>query len=175
MNQKIEINSLYTKKNNTPGLQSPAPRRRILDELSWEDRQKVLGFSMSKINQLNKKDLLREISLPTPSPFNQIKINQVKRLEAEDFNVNIDEALKKLARGGDDYSSMRDYSKSLIKRFDSDNDGIISFQELCDGLKQFDINLALKDRISLMKKLDINSDGQISDIELYNAISTVES
>ena len=56
-----------------------------------------------------------------------MKINQVRKFEAEEVNVNIDEALKKLARGGDDFSSMRDYSKSLIKRFDSDNDGIISF------------------------------------------------
>jgi hypothetical protein len=36
------------------------------------------------------------------------------------------------------------------------------------------INLALKDRVSLMKKLDMNRDGEISDVELYRALQTVD-
>lgn len=43
------------------------------------------------------------------------------------------------------------------------NDGIISFEELCDGLKSFGISLSLKDRVSLMKRLDLNNDGELSE------------
>jgi Ca2+-binding EF-hand superfamily protein len=86
----------------------------------------------------------------------------------------VDEALKKLAHGGDDYPGLKEYSRALIKKWDNDNDGIISFQELCDGLKALDINLQLKDRVQLMKRLDMNTDGEITDIELYKAFSGVE-
>jgi hypothetical protein len=59
---------------------SPAPHKRgILDELNWEDRQKVLSFSMAKINQLKKEDLIKAITLPQASPM-FTKINQVRRL-----------------------------------------------------------------------------------------------
>jgi Ca2+-binding EF-hand superfamily protein len=54
---------------------------------------------------------------------------------------------------------MRDYARALITRFDRDLDGLITFQELCDGLDQFDIDLSLKDKMSLMKKLDVDADG----------------
>jgi Ca2+-binding EF-hand superfamily protein len=37
-----------------------------------------------------------------------------------------------------------------------------------------EINLALKDRVALMKKLDMNRDGEISENELYKALSTVD-
>ena len=87
---------------------------------------------------------------------------------------SIDEALKKLARAGDDFSNMRDYARVLVKRFDKNLNGIISFQELCDGLTSMDIILSLKDRVALMKKLDMNRDGEISDTEIYRALSTVE-
>lgn len=82
--------------------------------------------------------------------------------------------MRKLIKAGSDYSSLRDWSKALIRKFDQDMDGIISFQELCDGLKSMEINLALKERVALMKKLDMNRDGEISDTELYKALSSVE-
>jgi Ca2+-binding EF-hand superfamily protein len=69
---------------------------------------------------------------------------------------------------------MKDYARALIKRFDTDNDGVITFQELCEGLKQFDIDLPLNQRIGLMKKLDVDKDGEITDIELTRALKTVE-
>ena len=96
-----------------------------------------------------------------------------KRNLFEDSN-QIDEALKKIARAGDDFSSMRDYARALIKRFDGNNDGVITFQELCDGLRTFDIDLPLKDRIALMRKLDVDKDGEITEIELGRALSTVD-
>jgi len=86
----------------------------------------------------------------------------------------IDDALKKIAKAGEDFVSMKDYSRALIKRFDTDNDGVITFQELCDGLRHFDIELALKERMALMKKLDVDRDGEITHVELSKALQTVE-
>ncbi len=57
------------------GLFSPDPRKKILDELPWEDRQKILGYSMAKINKLNRDDLLKELSIPGESPYNSSSIN----------------------------------------------------------------------------------------------------
>ncbi len=62
----------------------------------------------------------------------------------------------------------------MIKRFDSDNDGVITFQELCDGLESFDIDLSIKDRMALMRKLDVDADGEITEIELSRALHTVD-
>lgn len=127
---------------------------------------------MAKLNTLRKDDILRAISLPDPSPHGQNA--GIKRFVGSD-EPSVDEALKKLARAGDDYQNLREYARALIKRWDTNYDGAISFQELCDGMKAMDIHLALKDRVALMKKLDLNRDGELSDIELYKAISTVES
>ncbi len=55
-------------------------------------------------------------------------------------------ALKKLASGAEEHGSMRDYVKFLMKRFDYDGDGIITFNELCEGIKAIHIFLTLKER-----------------------------
>jgi len=41
---------------------------------------------------------------------------------------------------------------------------------LCDGIASLGVSLALKDRVALMKRLDFNNDGEISDIEMYRAL-----
>ena len=61
---------------------------------------------------------------------------------------------------------MKDYAKTLIRKFDKDSDGIISFQELCDGIRNMSILLTQPEREALMKKIDINKDGSISSKEL---------
>jgi Ca2+-binding EF-hand superfamily protein len=86
----------------------------------------------------------------------------------------VNEALKKIARAGEDFSNMRDYARALINRFDRDFDGVITFQELCDGLDSFDIDLSVKDRMALMKKLDVDADGEITEVELARALQTVD-
>jgi Ca2+-binding EF-hand superfamily protein len=68
---------------------------------------------------------------------------------------------------------MRSYAKKLIRKFDRNNDGIISFDELCQGLKTMNIYLTADERDSLMRKLDINQDGEISDTELFEALRAV--
>ena len=68
----------------------------------------------------------------------------------------VDQTLKKIASGAEDYSNMKEYAKTLIKKFDRNGDCIISFKELYEGLKTMNIYLTQKEREALMKKLDIN-------------------
>lgn len=70
---------------------------------------------------------------------------------------------------------MRDYVKNLIDNFDSNGDGYISFDELCEGLRTMHFHLTLREKQGIMKKLDINRDGEISGEELYRILSKVDS
>ena len=135
---------------------------------------------MAKLNKLKKDDILRAVNLPDSSTiFN--RGNLLKRAGSfggsDGFNAGVspvDEALKKIAKAGEDFVSMKDYARALIKRFDNNSDGVITFQELCDGLRQFDIDLPLKQRIALMKKLDVDRDGEITEVELSKVLQSVE-
>ena len=69
---------------------------------------------------------------------------------------------------------MREYVRFLIKKFDFDNDGLVTFNELCDGIKSLNIHLTLKERQALMKALDTNSDGELTADELFNVLSKVD-
>lgn len=79
----------------------------------------------------------------------------------------IDNVLKKIASGAEDYSSMKEYVKDLMNKFDSNYDGFISFEELTNGLRSIKINLTSQEKQSLMKRFDFNSDGEISEDEIY--------
>jgi Ca2+-binding EF-hand superfamily protein len=152
-----------------PDIRTPGPKKGVLNELPWEDQQRIMGYSLAQINKLKRDDLIRAANIPKDSLYQSGKKSYF------DEPSQVDEALKKIARAGDDFSSMRDYARALIKRFDSDNDGVITFQELCDGLRTFDIDLPLKDRIALMHKLDVDKDGEITEVELSRALSSVDS
>jgi Ca2+-binding EF-hand superfamily protein len=51
------------------------------------------------------------------------------------LNASVENALRKIASGSEDYSSMRDFVSFMFKNFDINYDGLISFEELIDGLK----------------------------------------
>ena len=57
---------------------------------------------------------------------------------------------------------MKEYVVILMKRFDGNGDGLITFPELCDGLKKMGMTLTQRERQALMKRLDLNNDGEIS-------------
>ena len=66
---------------------------------------------------------------------------------------------------------MKEYAKHLIRKFDRDNDGIITFQELCDGLLKLNIVISSQDKNALMERLDIDRDGRITHSELIRVLS----
>jgi hypothetical protein len=57
-----------------------------------------------------------------------------------------DIALKKIASGAENYSSMKEYVRILMQQFDSDGDGLIAFNELAEGVRKLNINLTLKEK-----------------------------
>ena len=65
---------------------------------------------------------------------------------------------------------MKDYAKSLIRKFDRDSDGIITFQELCDGLVKMNFNISISEKQALMDRLDIDRDGRITEKEIYRVL-----
>jgi hypothetical protein len=56
-------------------------------------------------------------------------------------NEAVTTCLRKIASGSEEYSSMRAYIKDLMKKFDTNSDGLLSIQELIDGLKKLNIFL----------------------------------
>lgn len=68
----------------------------------------------------------------------------------------VNQTLVKIAGGAADLTNMRQYARELIRRFDTDSDGVISLYELVEGLRGMHIYLNLKEREALMRKLDID-------------------
>lgn len=85
--------------------------------------------------------------------------------------VNIDHVLNIIKKGVEKYSSLDAYVKALMERFDINGDGSISIDELSEGLKSINVTISAKEKLALMKELDKDRDGGISQQELYNALS----
>lgn len=68
---------------------------------------------------------------------------------------------------------MREYVKDLVKKFDSDGDGLLTVQELTDGLRKLNIFLSQREKQSLVGKLDLNRDGEVSEAEILKVLNTV--
>jgi Ca2+-binding EF-hand superfamily protein len=66
---------------------------------------------------------------------------------------------------------MRDYVAVLFKNFDINFDGLISFEELVDGLRALNIILTSQEKAGLMKRFDFNRDGEISEEEVYRVLA----
>ncbi len=62
------------------------------------------------------------------------------------LNEQIDHALRKIASGSEEYSSMKEYVRVIMHTFDQNSDGFISFEELTEGLKKFQIFLTSQEK-----------------------------
>ena len=85
--------------------------------------------------------------------------------------VNTDHVLRLIRKGVQKYSSLREYVDVLVSKFDVDGDGMISFDELAEGLKAIDVKISEKEKLALMRELDKDRDGGIAKHELYNALA----
>ena len=88
--------------------------------------------------------------------------------------INVDQVIKLIRKGSEKYSNMQEYVNMLMQRFDMNQDGFIGFEELGEGLKSIDIRISDKEKLALMKALDQDRDGGISEIELYDALAANE-
>lgn len=57
---------------------------------------------------------------------------------------------------------MQEQVIGLLRIFDLDNDGLISFLELVDGVKALGIQAKKSDMIDLMNRIDVDKDGFIT-------------
>jgi len=63
------------------------------------------------------------------------------KLSKTELQASIEHALRKIASGAEEFSSMKEYVNELFKNFDLNFDGLISFEELVDGLSTINIHL----------------------------------
>ena len=62
-------------------------------------------------------------------------------MDAEIINESVQTALKKIQAGAEGYSNVRDYIQDLVRKFDRNGDGLLTFNELSDGLSKIHIYL----------------------------------
>lgn len=67
-----------------------------------------------------------------------------------------------IKKGVEKYSSLDDYVNALMVRFDTNNDGLISIEELGVGLKSINVKISEKEKLALMKELDLDRDGGLT-------------
>jgi Ca2+-binding EF-hand superfamily protein len=61
----------------------------------------------------------------------------------------------------------------LIRKLDKNKDGMISFIELTEGLREIGIKIFKGEQAALMRRLDEDKDGLIAYEELYRALKSV--
>ena len=86
-------------------------------------------------------------------------------------STTLDSVISKMVQSGKSFPSLKDYAKHLIRKWDKDSDGIITFSELCDGIYKLNIMISQQDKRGLMDLLDIDRDGKITETELFRVLS----
>lgn len=99
------------------------------------------------------------------SPDMKVSFKQ-KELE----RITVDEIIVKVKKGAAKYPSYKHFVSSIMRRYDTDNDGMLNFRELSDGLSNDGIYLTHEEKLVLMKHLDEDCDGVITRDELFHAL-----
>jgi regulator of RNase E activity RraB len=81
-----------------------------------------------------------------------------------------EQILAKVKKFVSHYKSQQEQIIGLLRIFDLDNDGLISYLELVDGVKSLGISAKKNDLLELMEHMDKDKDGFVTQIELYTAM-----
>jgi Ca2+-binding EF-hand superfamily protein len=131
-----------------------------------------IHLTQKEVNALMKKlDLNLDGEVSADEIINVLHSVSGSPSAAKKSGNQVDLAISKLVQSGRIFSNMRDYAVHLIKKWDRDNDGIITFSELCDGLSKMSITLSNADKQGLMHRLDIDRDGRITSDEIFRVLS----
>ncbi len=78
----------------------------------------------------------------------------------------------KLKKGAEKYNSLNEYVNVLFQMFATAGSKYMTFNELMNCLKTFNFNLQHVEKQALMKRIDGDSDNQVSKEEFYNALAS---
>jgi Ca2+-binding EF-hand superfamily protein len=129
-----------------------------------------MGISL---NQKDTESLMKKFDLNRDGEVSSDEILKVLQ-GGNASGPSVDHIILKLAAQGNSFGTMKEYAKSLIRKFDRDSDGIITFQELCDGLSKMNLNVSISEKQALMDRLDLDRDGRITEKEIYRVLQNSE-
>ena len=90
---------------------------------------------------MDRLDLDRDGKITEKEIYRVLQNAEVPHKRLGGISNVIDSTLRKIASGADDSNDMRAYAKKLIRKFDKNSDGLISLNELTQGLKTMNIYL----------------------------------
>lgn len=99
-----------------------------------------------------------------------ISPGKVSLLQKERERISIYDVVEKIKRVAAKYQSLKHYVSSMMRRYDTDGDGYVNFQELSDGLDHDNVRISKEEKLALMKHLDVDCDGTVSREEIFNAL-----
>ena len=115
-----------------------------------------LNMNMNEMQALMKRLDINKDGTISEDEIYKVLVSSAEPMKEHQLPHIIDQTLKKIASAAEDFNNMKGYAQQLIRRFDRDSDGIVSFRELCDGLKGMQIFLSQKEKEGLMQKLDVD-------------------
>ena len=131
-------------------------------------------------NQISKEEFLAALMSTTSVTPVHIKGSgggspavRINRGGDED-DRRVDQALLKIKQGAANYKSLSDYCMDMIRKLDKNKDGMISFIELSEGLREIGIKIFKGEQAAMMRRLGEDKDGLIAYEELYNALRSVQ-
>jgi Ca2+-binding EF-hand superfamily protein len=97
-------------------------------------------------NQISKEEFLTALisaSSTTPLSFKGSGGASPTRMEkgGDEDDRRVDQALSKIKQGAARFKSLSDYCMDLMRKLDKNKDGMISFVELSDGLREIGIKI----------------------------------
>jgi Ca2+-binding EF-hand superfamily protein len=82
----------------------------------------------------------------------------------------IENIINQIKKKIDPYKSQGEQILNLMKIFDKDQDGLISFNELVDALRVLGIKATRGDVMDLMNRIDLDKDGIVTQMELTKCL-----
>ena len=131
-------------------------------------------LDLDRDGSISKQELYIALSEPSKSSIysnsNGFNIGSPVNGYNQQSSSGIDLILSKMRKCVDHYKSMQEQIICLMRIFDLDNDGLVSYLEFGTGLKNLGINARKSDTIDLFNRIDTDNDGFITQNELYKSL-----
>lgn len=119
---------------------------------------------------MDRLDLDRDGKITETEIYKALSSASSDKSQSYGATLAAENTLRKIAGGAKNFTNMGDYVRDLIRKFDRNNDGLLTMQELTTGLTKIGITLNNSEVQALMNRLDLNRDGEVSGEELLNVL-----